>query len=52
MIIAIYIMLVDTVYQSQLYGYLTTGNVFCCVMVIPTDLLLVDTVFDSHLRRY
>ena len=33
MVIAIDFMLVDTMFESHLYGYLSTGNGFHCVMV-------------------
>ena len=29
-------------FESHLYGYLSTGNGFLCVMVITIDFMLVD----------
>ena len=45
-------MLVGNMFESHLYGFLSTGNGFCCVMVIATDFMLVDTMFESHLDGY
>ena len=52
MVIAIDFMLVDTIFESHLYWYLSTGNRFHCVMVIAIDFLLIDTIFESHLYGY
>ena len=49
MVIAIDFMLVDTMFESHLHWYLSTGNRFHCVMVIAIDFLLIDTMFESHL---
>ena len=45
-------MLINTIFESHLYGYLSTGNGFHCVMVIAIDFMLVDTMFESHLYGY
>ena len=42
-------MLVDTMFESHLNGYLSTGNGCHCVMVLATDFILLDTMFESHL---
>ena len=52
MVITIGFMLVDTMFESHLYGYLSTGNRFHCVMVIAIDFLLIDPMFESHLYKY
>ena len=52
MVIAIDFMLVDTMFESHLYGYLHTGNGFHCVMVIAIDFMLVNTIFVSHVYGY
>ena len=52
MVIAIDFMLVNTMFESHLYGYLYTSNRFCCVMVNAIDFMLVDTMFESHLYGY
>ena len=49
MVIAIYFMLVDTMFESHLFEYLSTGNEFHCVMVIAIYFMLVNTMFESHL---
>ena len=46
--IAINFMLINTIFESHLYGYLSTVNGFHCVMVIAIDFMLVDTMFKSH----
>ena len=33
-------------FECHLYGYLSTGNQFHCVMVIPIDVLLIDTMLN------
>ena len=52
MVIAIDFMLVDTIFESHLCGYFSTGNRFHCVMVIAIDFLLIDPMFESHLYKY
>ena len=52
MVIAIDFILVDTLFEYHLYGYLSTDNGFHCVMVIPIDFKLVDTMFEFHLCGY
>ena len=47
--IAINFMLINTIFVSHSYGYLSTPNGFHCVMVITINLKLVDTMFESHL---
>ena len=47
-VIDIDFMLVDTMFESHLCGYLSTGNGFQCVMVITIDFMLVDTMFECH----
>ena len=42
-------MLIGNMFESHLYRYLGTGNGFHCVMVIATDFILLDTVFESNL---
>ena len=42
--IAINFMLINTIFESHLYGYLSTANGFHCVMVIATDFMVVDTI--------
>ena len=49
MVIAIDFMLIDTIFESHLYGYLSIGNGFYCLMVIAIDFKLVDTMFEYHL---
>ena len=46
MVIAIDLKLVDTMFESHLYGYLSTGNKFHFVMVISIDFMLVDTILN------
>ena len=38
--------------ESHLYGYLSIGNGFYCLMVIAIDFMLVDTMFEYHLYGY
>ena len=38
-------MLVNTMFESHLYRYLSTGIGFHCVMVIAINYKLVDTMF-------
>ena len=45
-------MLVDTMIESHLYGYLSTGNEFHCVIVITIDFMLEDKMFESYLYKY
>ena len=45
-------MLVDTMIESHLYGYLSTGNEFHCVIVITLDFMLEDKMFESYLYKY
>ena len=45
-------MLVNTMFESHLFGYLSTGNGFHCVIVIAINYKLVDTMFESHLYGY
>ena len=52
MVIDIDLMLVNTMFESHLYGYLSYGNGFHCVMVIAIDFIMVDTMFESHLYGY
>ena len=52
MVIANDFMLVDTMFESHLYWYLSTGNRFHCVMVIAIDFLLIDPMFESYLYKY
>ena len=52
MVIAIDFLLIDTMFESHLYKYLSTGNKFHCLMVIAMDFLLIDTMFESHLYKY
>ena len=49
MVIAIDFMVEDTMFESHLCGYLSTGNEFYCVMVITIDFMLVNTMFESLL---
>ena len=49
MVIAIDFMVEDTMFESHLCGYLSTGNEFHCVMVIAIDFMLVNTMFESLL---
>ena len=46
MVIAIDFLLIDTMFESHLYWYLSTGNIFHCVMVISIDFMLVDTILN------
>ena len=52
MVIAIDYMVVDTMLESHLYRYLSTGNGFHYLKVIAIDFMLVDTMFQSHLCGY
>ena len=52
MVIAIDFMLVNTMFESHLYGYLYTSNRFCCVVVLATDLMFLDTMFEFHFYGY
>ena len=52
MVIAIDFMLVDTMFESNLYLYLNTGNGFCYVIVTATDFILVDIMCESQLNGY
>ena len=36
-------------FESHLYGYLSTGNEFHRVMVIDIGFMLVDIMFECHL---
>ena len=49
MVIVIDFKLVDTMFEYHLYGYLSIGNGFYCLMVITINFKLVDTMFESHL---
>ena len=49
MVIAIDITVEDTMFESHLCGYFSTGNEFHCVMVIAIDFMLVNTMFESLL---
>ena len=40
MVIAIDLMMVDTMFECHLYEYFSTGNRFLCVMVIAIDFML------------
>ena len=51
MVIAIDLMLENTMFESHLYGYLSTGNGFHCVMDITIGFMLVDIMFECHLYR-
>ena len=42
-------MLVDTMIEYHLYGYLSTSNGFHCVMVTAINFMLVDIMFECHL---
>ena len=48
MVITIGFILVDTMFESHLYGYLSTCNGFHCGIVISIDFMVVDTIFESH----
>ena len=48
MVIATDFKLIDIMCESQLNGYWSIGIEFHCVMVIPIDFMLVDTMFESH----
>ena len=52
MVIAIDFMLENTMFESHLYGYLSTGNVFHCVMDITIGFMLVDIMCESQLNGY
>ena len=52
MVIATDFMLLDTMFEYHLYGYLSTGNGFHCVMGIAIDFMLVDTMFEYHFYGY
>ena len=52
MVIAIDFMVVDTMFESHLYRYLSTGNEFHCVMVIAIVFMLINTMFESQLYGY
>ena len=52
MLIAIDFMLIDTIFECHLYGYLHTGNIFCCVIVLATDFMLGYTMFEFHLYGF
>ena len=46
-------MLLDTMFESNLCGYLSTGNGFYCLMsYCYRYFILVDTMFESHLYGY
>ena len=45
-------MMIDTMFECHLCGYLSIGNEFHCVRVIVTYFLLVDTMFESQLYGY
>ena len=45
MVIPIDVLLIDTIFESHLYGYLSTGNEFHCFMLIAIDFMLIDTIF-------
>ena len=46
MVIAIDFMVEDTMFESHLCGYLSTGNEFHCVMVIAIDFMFVNTMLN------
>ena len=48
MVIAIDFMLIDTMFVSHLYGFLSTGHELYCVMVIAIDFMFVNTMFESY----
>ena len=48
MVIATDFIVVDTMFECHLYGYLITGNGFHCVILISIDFMLLDTMFESH----
>ena len=52
MVIAIDFIVVDTMFESHLYGYLNISNPFCCVVVVGTDFMLVDTMFEFDFYGY
>ena len=52
MVITIGFMLVDTVFDSHVYGYLSTCNGYHCVMVLAIDFMVVDTMFELHFYVY
>ena len=52
MVIAIDLMMVDTMFESHLYGYFSTGNRFLCVIVIHIDFMLVDIMCETQLNGY
>ena len=52
MVIAIDFMVIDTMFESHLYGYLNTSKGLCCVVVLATDFMLVDTMFELHFYGY
>ena len=39
-------------FESHLYGYLSTGNGFCCVIVTATAFMLIDIMSESQLNDY
>ena len=39
-------------FESHLYGYLNISNPFCCVVVVGTDFMLVDTMFEFDFYGY